>query len=240
MKAATVSGPFGQDHLLELVGAVLRELLLAHGAVGAAEIIRRLGVQDRRARQVEGVVEKVEAGQRPGHDARAVIAAPARDDLLLLRPAEHVVVVPDQLDVGLVGVGTRQAEIDAGHAFRRAVDDHLGERDRGLGAVADIGVVVGEVLRLRGDRVGDLLAAIADIDAVEPGKGVDALLAVDVPDGDAFAAGDDAGRRFAARMRAHMGRGMEEMVAIPGGEFVGLVEHLPVPLSFRLRRGRDI
>ena len=105
--------PLGQDHLLELVGAVLRELLLAHRAVGAAEIIGRLGVQDRRARQVEGVVEEVEAGQRAGHDARAVIAAPARDDLLLLGPAEHVVVVPDQLDVGLVGVGAGQAEIDA-------------------------------------------------------------------------------------------------------------------------------
>ena len=91
--------------------------------------------------------------------------------------------------------------------------------------MADIGVVIGEVLGLRGDRVGDLLAAIADIDAVETGEGVDAFLAVDVPDVDAFAAGDDAGRRFAAGMRAHMGRGMEEMVAIPGGEFVGLVEH---------------
>ncbi len=165
-------------------------------------------------------MEEIEPGQRAGHDAGAVIAAPARDDLLLLRPAEDVVVVPDQLDVGLVGVRAGQAEIDAAHALRRAVDDHLGKRDRRLGAVADIGVVVGEVLRLLGDGVGDLLAAVADIDAIEAGEGIDALAAVDVPDGDAFAAGHDAGRRLAARMRAHMGRGMEEMVAIPGGEFV--------------------
>ena len=53
--------PFGQDHLLELVGAMLRELLLAHRTVGAAEIIGRFGVQDWRARQVERVVEELRA-----------------------------------------------------------------------------------------------------------------------------------------------------------------------------------
>jgi hypothetical protein len=41
-----------------------------------------------------------------------VIAAPARDDLLLLGAAEDVVVVPDELDVGLVGVRPAEAEID--------------------------------------------------------------------------------------------------------------------------------
>ena len=117
----------------------------------------------------------------PVIDAGAVIAAPARDDLLLLRPAEDVVVVPDQLDVGLVGVRAGEAEIDPGHALRRAVDDHLGQRDRGLGAVPDIGVVVGEVLRLGGDRIGDLLAAVADIDAIEAGEGVELAVAVAVP-----------------------------------------------------------
>jgi hypothetical protein len=102
----------------------------------------------------------------------------------------------------------------------RAVDDHLRERDRGLGAVADIGVVIGEVLCLLGDGIGDLLAAIADIDAIEAGKGVEAFAARRVGDVDAFAAGNDAGRRLAARMHAHMGRGMEEVVAVPGVQFV--------------------
>src|SRR3546814_9929013 len=67
-------------------------------------------------RQVELLVEQLEAGERAGHQARAVIAAPARDDLLLLRPAEDVVVVPDELDVGLVGVRAREAEVDLAHA----------------------------------------------------------------------------------------------------------------------------
>jgi hypothetical protein len=120
-----------------------------------------------------------------------VIAAPARDDLLLLGPAEDVVVIPDELDVGLVGVRPAKAEIDPAHVIGRAVHDHLGQRDRGLGAVADIGVVIGQFARLRGDGLGHLLAAIADVHAVEPGEGIEQAVAVAVGDEDAFAAGDD-------------------------------------------------
>ncbi len=61
--------PFGQDHLFQLFSAILRELLLAHRPVRAAKIVRRLGVQNRRARQVECLVEELEPGQRARHDA---------------------------------------------------------------------------------------------------------------------------------------------------------------------------
>ncbi len=47
-------GTFGEDHLFQLVGAVLRELLFAHRAIGTAEVVGRFRVQDRRPRQVEG------------------------------------------------------------------------------------------------------------------------------------------------------------------------------------------
>ena len=53
--------------------------------------------------------------------------------------------------------------------------------------MADIGVVVGELLHLPVDRVRDLLAAVADIDAVEPGERIEALAAVAVGDIDALA-----------------------------------------------------
>ena len=146
----------GQDQLLQLGRAVLGEVLLALGRVLAAEVVGRFRVQDRRPRQVEGLVEELQAGQGAGHDAGAVIAAPARDDLLFLRPAQHVVVVPDQLDVGLVGVRAREAEIDPAHARGRALDDHLRQFDGRLAAVADIGVIVGELMGLLGDGLGDL------------------------------------------------------------------------------------
>ena len=40
----------------------------------------------------------------------AVIALQPRDDLLLLRPAERIVIVPDELDLRVVGVRARGAE----------------------------------------------------------------------------------------------------------------------------------
>jgi len=92
--------------------------------------------------------------------------------------------------------------------------------------MSDIGVVISEVLRLFGDRIGNLLAAVADIDAIEAGKSVEAFAACRVGDVDAFAVGDDTGRRLATGMPAHMGRGVEEVIAVPGGEFVASVEHV--------------
>ena len=54
----------------------------------------------------------------------------------------------------------------------------LDSRIEGFRAVADIGVVVGEShCACLGDRLGDLGAAVADIHAIETGKGVEAPLA---------------------------------------------------------------
>ena len=50
----------------------------------------------------------------------------------------------------------------------------------------DIGMVVREGGGLSGDRVRDLGSAIPDIDAVKPGKGVQATLALIVADVDAM------------------------------------------------------
>ena len=182
MKAAMVSAPSRSISASSSAAQCWHELGLAHREVVAAEIIGRLGVDHLAQRQVELLVEQLQPGQRARHQARAVIAAPARDDLLLLGPAEDVVVVPDQLDVGLVRVRAREAEIDLGHVLGRAVEDHLGQRDRRLGAVADIGVVIGQLVRLLGDRLGDLLTAVADIHAVEAGEGVEQPVAVAVLD----------------------------------------------------------
>ena len=64
--------------------------------------------------------------------------------------------------------------------------------------MTDIGVVIGDILRLIGDRLGDLLATVADINAVEAREGVETGLAGRVGDVDPFRSTDDACRRFAA------------------------------------------
>jgi hypothetical protein len=95
--------------------------------------------------------------------------------------------------------------------------------------VADIGVVIGEVSGLLGDGIGNLLAAVADIDAVEAGKCIEAGAAVRIGDVDAFAAGNDARCVLTPRMHAHMGGRMEEVVAVPGVQFVAEFGHARIP-----------
>src|SRR3546814_5369707 len=87
----------------------------------------------------------------------------------------------------------------------------------------DIGVVVGELLGLLMDRIGDLGAAIADIHAIEAGERVEGFAPLAVDDRDSLAAGDDAVRRLAGRMLAHMGRGMEEMGAVDRPKLGGVI-----------------
>ena len=66
-------------------------------------------------------------------------------------------------------------------------------------------MVVGKLLRLRGNRFGNLLTVIADIDTVEPGKGIEQLVAVAILDMNAGTAGNDPVRRFAPRVLGKMG-----------------------------------
>src|SRR3546814_2304747 len=73
--------------------------------------------------------------------------------------------------------------------------------------MTDVGVVVGQLLRLLGDRLGDLFAAVADVHAVEAGEGVEQAGAVAVADVDTLAAGNDARTPLAARKLREVGRG---------------------------------
>ncbi len=81
--------------------------------------------------------------------------------------------------------------------------------------MADIGMVIGQFPGLFRDRLGDLLAAIADIDAIEPGEAVEQAVAVAVLDEDALAAGDDPFRQFASGELGQMGGRVEEVLAVP-------------------------
>jgi hypothetical protein len=63
--------------------------------------------------------------------------------------------------------------------------------------MADIGMVVSQLARLPGDGLGDLLTSIADIDAIEPGEGVEKTMPVPVLDIDPVTPGDDPVRRLA-------------------------------------------
>ncbi len=72
-----------------------------------------------------------------------------------------------------------------------------------------VAVVVGELVGLLGNGIGDFLAAITDVHAVEACKTVEKFGPLAVLDEDAFAAFHDARvAELAARMVAQHGEGM--------------------------------
>ena len=150
-----------------------------------------------------------------------MIAAPARDDLLLLRLADHVVVIAHQLELGLVGITAGHAVIDLGHVGAGQLENLLGQRDLRLIRVADIGVVVAELEGLLVDGISDFRAPVTDVDAVEAGEAIDQLTPVTLADADAFATGDHAARCIALGVIAQVGRGMEGDLAITANQLIG-------------------
>ena len=91
---------------------------------------RRHGVADHRQRQIEPGMQAGQAGHARRHDRHAMIAALAGDDLLLLRPAQDVVVIPGQFDLRVVGVGPAVAIEHTRHAGGRHLDQALGQDGR--------------------------------------------------------------------------------------------------------------
>ena len=83
-------------------------------------MIRAGRVQDGAHRQIEQRMHARQAGETCGGDSGAMVGIPATDDLLLLGKAPQIVVVPDELQLGLVGIASRSAEEDPRHRNRCA------------------------------------------------------------------------------------------------------------------------
>ena len=84
------------------------------------------------------------------------------------------------------------------------------------------GVVVGQVEHLSVGGFGQLLAAVADIDAPQAGHRIEIFLAVGVPDPHALGVGDDPRAAFAVEGLV-VGEGMK-MMADVGGDDLGQVD----------------
>ena len=97
-----------------------------------------------------------------------------------------------------------ETEIDSRHAFWRSLDNHPGELNGRLTAMPDIGMVVGQLVRLFGDGLRHVRPAVADIDAIQAGKGVQAPIPVTVDDMDAVATGHDSRQRVSPGVLCHM------------------------------------
>jgi hypothetical protein len=71
--------------------------------------------------------------------------------------------------------------------------------------MAHIGVIIGQLLRLSRDGIGNFRAAIADVDAIEAGESVEQPRAVAVCDVYALSTRDDAVAQFSACKLTEMG-----------------------------------
>jgi hypothetical protein len=158
-----------------------------------------------------------DAGHARRGVGQAVIGAEPRDDLLLLRPAEQVVVVAHELVVRVVGVRARGAEEHLGEMagvglLAEQGEDAVGETDGRLVRGRAEEVIIAEILDRLGRRRGDLLAPVADIDAPQPGAEIDQVAPVLVLDAHAVAVGIN--RRAVLQMVAHRGHGMEQALLV--------------------------
>ena len=111
-------GALTQDQCLELLGAALGELGFALAFMRFPVVMRRARMDDAGYRQIHVVMIEAHARERARDHAAAVIAAMARDDLLLLGLAAQVVVIPDELHLRFVGVRSGQAIEDLAHLSR--------------------------------------------------------------------------------------------------------------------------
>ncbi len=207
-------GAFLRDQLFQLVYAIRDELRFVHASGRLAVPVRANRVLDAFERQIEVLMKTRQARETSGDDARAVIAALARDDLLLVRPALNVVVVPDELDLRFVRIRSGHAVVHLLHPGWRPVDDARRQFDDGVGRMPHVRVVVGEFLRLLVDCIGHLGAAIADVHAIEAGKRVDIRLALVILDADALGARHDAARQRAAGVVVGVSGRVHEMRAV--------------------------
>ncbi len=154
-------------------------------------------------------------------DRRAVVGVPARDDdapvgLALERP-----VMADEADRRVVRFGAR-----------RAVEHLLQVRGRDLGELAregddggmrrlEEGVVERQLEHLLIGRLGQLLAAVADVAGPEPRHAVEHALALAVPDVGTVGAHDDAGP--ARTHRLVIGEGVQMVERVELLQLLGLV-----------------
>jgi len=115
--------------------------------------------------QVEEAMEVRERCEARARRAGAVIAPFQRDEMLLVRAADGVVVMDDVADRRIHRIRSTQREIDMIQPFGAEVDQLLRQPHRRFAAEMEIARGIGQAAHLLGRDFGDAVLAIADIDA---------------------------------------------------------------------------
>ena len=188
--------------------------------------MRTGGVKHALDRQIERLMKTADPGQAAGGVSQAVISPEPRDEFLLLRPVAQIIVIADQLEIGVVGVRARRAkenlrQMRRTRLFAEQGQHPVGEADDRLVRIGREGVVIAEIGHRPRRRLTQFGPAIADIDAPQPGAAVDQVMPAAVLEPHPGPAGDD--RRPVLQMLGDRGRRMEQ--ALPVHLFERVVLH---------------
>ena len=217
-------GAFLEDHLLQILRHAGGERLLAFAGLGEAVVMGAVGVQDVGDRQVEIPVVVRQPGEAGRGHGNPVIGLDAGDDLLLPGPVQGVVVVPHQLDGGVVRLGAGIGEEHLGHRHRRHLDELFGQVDAHVVARVGERVVVGQFAHLGHRGLDQALLVEAERGAPQPGQGLDIGLAVLVIDVNPLTLGNN--QRSLLLVDLEVGVGMEIVGDVPCPGRVGSVVHI--------------
>ena len=185
MIAADRLGPLELDPRRDRVG----EIAAGH-AVRHAERVRVGHVAAARGQRLERLAQARDAGRAQRAQARAVVRDLAGDDLGLVRVPGELVVLPGELERRLDGLRAAAGEEHAVEVARGELGDPSGQLDRARVCVGPVRVEA-ELLGLVGAGLGDVGAAVADVDAEQGRQAVEVALAVLVVDVAALTARDD-------------------------------------------------
>src|SRR5690606_18630999 len=203
---------FAQDQGFEFVAHAGRKSPMGFAFFAFAIEMGTSDMLHLRHRQVEAAMVGRKAGEAGRGDRHAVVAPVSGDDLFLLTAAQGVVVVPDHLDDGVVGLGAGVGEERRTHAAVGQLHELLGKLDgRCVGLVAER-VVEGQFLHLARGSVHQPLLVEADRHAPEAGHAFDVFAALVIVYVYAFAALDDAGPYLLVLDR--VGVGMQVVVDV--------------------------
>jgi len=175
----------GTDHrLADERGHAAVQLVEDAGEV-VRVVVRDLGdVTDERS---VPVAYRRNTGERRPVRVRSVVREAARQHHRSLRLAQERPVPPRDLRGRVDRLATARSEEDRGVLDGREVGESRRELERRRVRVVAEDVVRGEGPQLLGNGIGDLRAAVPDVDEPEPCRRVDVLVPVDVPDAAAFA-----------------------------------------------------
>ncbi len=154
--------PLGLDQIVQAVGETRREFLFAFSIPAVAVVTGCVRMQDPIDGQVEVVLHQRNRREAAACDGDTVIATLARDDLLLLRPIQRVVVVPDHLDGGVHRLGARVHQKHLAHVPGGDLDERFRELDHRYGRAVREGVRKGQGAELFDRGVDEALLAVAE------------------------------------------------------------------------------